>query len=96
MLTTTQVAVTTTVETLATLPGGECMVQITSDSASADEAYWGVLPADGVDITAATGVPLPVGQVQWFKTFPTFQGGTLQVICGTGTAKVGVVVSSYN
>lgn len=90
-----QVAASATAEPLCTLPDGACLLTLTSDPASASTAYVGVTPATGA-LTAGGGSPLAPGQSVTTATYETSRGASLSVVCATGTAAVGFILSSYN
>ena len=88
MITTSQVAVTTTPAALCTVPAGPCMVVLSSDPASADTAYYGT-----GTVTSSNGVPLAPGQSAAFAVYGGSRSQAMSVVCGTGTATVGVMIS---
>lgn len=90
-----QVDATTTAETLCTLPNGASMVVISSDPASSDTAYVGLTPETG-SLAASDGIPVAPGGSIPFALYGTYEGGSLSVVCSTGTATVGYLLSSYN
>ena len=97
MLITGQASATTAAATLCAVPAGACVVTISSDPASADTAYIiGLSPAGAAQSGSSQGYPLAVGGSVTTATYGTSKGTTLQVVCATGTATVGYLISTYN
>ena len=91
MLITGQATAGTAPSVLCTVPAGPCTVLI-SNAGTASPVWIGA----GTAVTAGNGFPVPSGAVSpvTFPGYPASPATPLSVVCSSGSASVGFLISS--
>ena len=88
MISTTQVNVGTASVLLASLGGGPGMVRVTNGGTA------GIFIGTGTTVTALTGAPIPSGVASTFANYVSSGLSTLYACTASGSAAVGVVITT--